>query len=193
MKENQEQYKSTEKVNSTEVFQHIVSQPERLRSPDLTVELSERDIKNNTEKARRDVSEIVNNVEKKSREAEKEQSQSAAPLRRGSISKKQKNESYKRTIKQVQKELPVGSRTFSKIVHNRFVEKASEALGATIARPNSMLAGAISAFIITLVVYTIAKKSGYALSGFETIGAFILGWVIGIIYDYVRTLIPGKK
>ena len=73
------------------------------------------------------------------------------------------------------------------------VEKASDTVGTTIARPNAILSGAVFAFIITLLTYTIAKKSGYVLSGFETIGSFILGWIIGIIYDYLRILITGKK
>jgi len=193
MKENQEQYKNIEKSGSIEIAPHTILQPETQRSPEKFAELSVKDIENRTEKARKDVAEIVNGVEEKGKESEKAQSQTSSPSRRGPISKKQKNESYKRTLKQVQKELPIGSRAFSKITHNRFIEKASDIAGNTIARPNAMLSGAVVAFIITLLAYTIAKKSGYALSGFETVGAFLFGWAIGITYDYLRALITGKK
>lgn len=118
---------------------------------------------------------------------------SSPAVRRGAISKSQKNASYKRTLKNVQAELTPGSRAFSKVIHNKAVEQTSEVLGATIARPNAVLAGAVFAFILTLGVYLLAKNIGYQLSGFETIGAFIFGWIIGITYDYLRVLITGKK
>ena len=96
-------------------------------------------------------------------------------------------------MKQVQTELSPTSRAFSKTIHNKAVEKTSEALGATIARPNAILSGAVMAFILTLAVYVTAKTIGYQLSGFETIAAFVVGWVIGIIYDYFRALVTGKS
>ena len=47
--------------------------------------------------------------------------------------------------------------------------------------------------VFGLIIYTIAKTIGYKLSGFETIAAFLIGWLIGLIYDYLRILITGKK
>mgnify|MGYP003415802795 FL=1 len=193
MIENKEQSFGIEKKHSAEIISNDGNQLEKLKLPDYNIELSKENIENSTKKARKEVSEIINNVEKNSNKFEKKQNQSASAPRRSSIGKKQRNDSYKKTIEQVQKELPIGSRAFSKITHNAVVEKASDIMGVTIARPNAMLSGAIFAFIITLLAYTIAKKSGYVLSGFETIGAFILGWIIGTIYDYLRILITGKK
>jgi hypothetical protein len=96
-------------------------------------------------------------------------------------------------MSQVQKELPASNRAFSKIIHNSFVEKTSDVIGDTVARPNALFAGAFVAFVLTILTYTIAKTIGYSLSGFETIAAFIIGWIIGITYDYLRILITGKK
>jgi len=111
----------------------------------------------------------------------------------GPISKKGRDKSFKRTMAQIQKELPVSSKVFSKIIHNNVIEKTSDTIGSTIARPNALFAGAFTAFILTLLTYTVAKTIGYSLSGFETIAAFILGWIIGIAYDYLKVLITGKK
>lgn len=191
MKENKEHYQNQEKFVSKELDENLIASVENQKSIESSIELSPRDIENIEEKARKEVSEVVLSAEKKSKDSEK--IQSSSPKRRGSISKKHKNESYKKTIKQVQKELPLGSRIFSKITHNSFIEKTSDIAGNTIARPNAILSGAMVAFFLTLITYTIAKKYGYPLSGFETIGAFVFGWVIGIIYDYVRILITGKK
>lgn len=114
-------------------------------------------------------------------------------VQHGAISNAQKAASYKKTMDQVQTELTPGSRAFSKVIHNKAVETTSELVGSTIARPNAVLAGAVSAFVLTLGVYVMAKTLGYQLSGFETIGAFIVGWVLGITYDYLRLIITGQK
>ena len=145
------------------------------------------------ERARIEALESAVSVEAGGKEKATNSRDSSPAVRRGSISKSQKEASYKRTMKQVQAELSPSSRAFSKIIHAKAIEKTSEVIGSTIARPNAMLAGAVSAFILTLGVYVMAKTLGYQLSGFETIGAFIVGWVLGITYDYLRVLITGQK
>jgi uncharacterized membrane protein AbrB (regulator of aidB expression) len=84
-------------------------------------------------------------------------------------------------------------RTFSKVIHNPVIEAISEAAGKTVARPAALLAGSLSALILTAVIYVIAKHYGYVLSGFEWIITFIIGWSIGLIIDWVRVEILGKK
>lgn len=113
--------------------------------------------------------------------------------RRGGISKKEKDASFKKHMKQVQAEMSAPERVFSKVIHNKAIERTSEVVGATIARPNAILSGAVVAFILVLAVYLLAKNLGYTLSGFETIGAFIVGWALGVLYDYFRVMITGKK
>ena len=68
-----------------------------------------------------------------------------------------------------------------------------QAVGGTIARPNAILSGSVSAFLLTLAVYLVARFNGYPLSGAETIASFIFGWLLGLIYDYLRILLLGKK
>lgn len=147
-----------------------------------------------TEKARVEALASAISVEKGSTEKDhKPKEGPATPRRRGGISKKDKTASYKKHMAHVQSELPAPQRAFSKLIHSPIVEKTSEFVGATVARPNAILSGAVVAFFLVLAIYLIAKNLGYVLSGFETIGAFIVGWVIGILYDYFRVLITGKK
>jgi hypothetical protein len=145
------------------------------------------------EKARTEALESAISVEKGSAEKKTKTGDAPTPRRRGGISKKEKTASYKKHMKQVQAELPASERAFSKIIHTPVVEKSSEFIGATVARPNAILSGAIVAFFLVLAVYLVAKNLGYALSGFETIGAFIIGWVIGVLYDYLKVLVTGKR
>jgi len=123
----------------------------------------------------------------------KETSSSPAKRRHGVVSKKEREASYKHHMKQLQSELTPSQRAFSKFIHNPVVEKTSDAVGATIARPNAILSGAVVAFFLVLGVYVISKFYGYTLSGFETIGAFIAGWVLGLLYDFFKVMITGKK
>jgi hypothetical protein len=145
------------------------------------------------EKARIEALESAISVERGSAEKKTRSGDAPAPRRRGGISKKEKTASYKKHMKQLQAELPAPQRAFSKVIHSPIVEKSSEFIGATVARPNAILSGAIVAFFLVLVVYVVAKNLGYVLSGFETIGAFIVGWVIGILYDYFKVLVTGKR
>ena len=84
-------------------------------------------------------------------------------------------------------------RALSKVIHAPGIEKASETIGSTVARPNAILAGSVVAFVLVLGVYIIAKTLGYPLSGFETIAAFVVGWIIGTLYDFFKVMITGKK
>ncbi|MEI6054212.1 MAG: hypothetical protein WCQ49_02465 [Candidatus Saccharibacteria bacterium] len=154
-------------------------------------ELPKEEIEQDIESARVEAFKNAISVEKKS---DSEKSNDSAPRsRRGQINKKQLNESYKKTLKQIQTELTPASRGFSKIIHNNVVEKTSELIGSTVARPNAILLGAFTAFVLTLVVYLTAKNIGYRLSGSETIISFFVGWLIGILIDYIRIIFTGKK
>ena len=144
-----------------------------------------------SERARLEALESAISVEKASRS--KEGTRTPPATRRGAINKRELDATYKRTMQQVQSELSTPSRAFSKVIHNKAIEKTSDALEATVARPNAILAGAITAFIFTLSIYLVAKNYGYRLSGFETIGGFILGWIVGLLFDYFRVMITGKR
>lgn len=164
---------------------------ERLdRNPDKAVELSPRDAESRAEKARNEALENAVSVETRGRENEKPKETSG---RRGPLGSKQREASFKQTMDRVQTELRPNSRVFSKFIHNKAVEKTSDIVGNTVARPNAILTGSISAFLLTLLFYTIAKTVGYPLSGSETMIAFGLGWLIGVIIDYFKVMITGKR
>src|SRR6478736_3728915 len=54
--------------------------------------------------------------------------------------KRQREESFEATMKQIRSEMSAPARTFSKVIHNKTVERVSETVGATVARPNAVLA-----------------------------------------------------
>lgn len=153
------------------------------KSPEKPVE--------NLDEVRREALEKATSIEQEQKREER--TASPAERRTGPISKHEREASYKATMGEIQTHMSPASRTFSKIIHNKTVEKVSEVTGNTIARPNAMLSGAIGAFILTLGVYLVAKNIGFELSGFESIGAFILGWILGLGYDFIKTMVTGRK
>lgn len=158
----------------------------------------ERSVENNVEsaekqaeRARIEALESAVAVEKGG--AEKKKPSDPTPTRRTKISHGEQNTEFKRRMSSIRGSMSPGSKAFSSVIHTPVIEKTSEVVGATIARPNAILAGAISAFLLSTAVYLIAKNIGYSLSGFETIGAFIGGWAIGMLYDYLRMMIIGRS
>ena len=107
--------------------------------------------------------------------------------------KQQKKVEFNKTMTSIQSEMSLSERMFSKIIHNPAIEKTSDVVGNTIARPASLLAGSLSALILTALIYVIARHYGYALSGTEFIAAFVAGWIIGLLFDWLRTLISGNR
>lgn len=119
--------------------------------------------------------------------------QAPATKRGGLITRRHRDQSFKKQMDSIQPHLSRNERAFSKVIHNKAIETASDTLGSTVARPNALLAGSVAAFIIVTAVYLVAKNYGYQLSGFETIAAFVIGWILGLIFDYARLLIRGKS
>jgi hypothetical protein len=146
------------------------------------------------EKLQREALEKASSIEQdKVREVAQEATPEKEKPRAGRRSKKELETSYNATMDEVRTHMSPSSRAFSKVIHNKAVERASNAVGSTVARPNAILSGAVFAFVLTFAVYLLAKNLGYPLSGFETIGAFVLGWVLGILYDFLKVMITGRK
>lgn len=155
----------------------------------------ERSHEKDIEGARHEALEHASKVdhEHQQRDVAERQSSPAERRKDGPIGKAEREASFNATMHEVQQQMSPSSRAFSKVIHNKAVEKVSDVAGNTVARPNAILSGAVFAFILTLAVYLVAKNLGYPLSGFETIGAFILGWAIGLVYDFLKVMITGRK
>lgn len=164
-------------------------QHERLRED--VERAAENSVEKAPEQARHEAMEHAASIEKEPNPLER--TERVAEASRGPIGKKEREASFSSTMAEVQSQMPPSSRAFSKVIHNKTVEQVSEAAGSTIARPNALMSGAIFAFLLTLAIYLVAKNIGYPLSGFESIGAFILGWIIGIVYDFLRVMVTGRQ
>jgi len=169
----------------------------RAETHDRAVEVIKNRVENESSPAEKSEAEAREQLEKvieKSEAEEVKQEKRKQPIKAERlITKEDRKDSFKKTMETVQSQLPKSSRTFSKVIHNPTVEKVSEVTGKTIARPNAILSGSVAAFVLTLAIYTLAKINGYPLSGFETIAAFIIGWIAGMLFDYIRIGIKGSS
>lgn len=166
-------------------------QAEKLRKLESSVESSpEHNRDSEAHSARKSAEAIFAQEAGKEHRSGGEPTASATVIRK--ITKKEKDRAYKQTLARAQSEMSAPQRAFSKMIHAPIVERSSEVVGSTIARPNALLSGSIVAFMILTVMYVVARQYGYHLSGFEMIGSYALGWVIGLTVDYVRLLATGK-
>lgn len=88
---------------------------------------------------------------------------------------------YQQTLASVQRRLPSASRAFSQVIHTPVVEKASEVLEATVARPSVLLGSTWTALIVGTIFYLVARHYGYSLSGSELIFSFVVGALLGLV------------
>lgn len=187
--------------------ERVTQSPEQSRNnPELeragaerSAELARERLERSHETAsQRDMEELKEAAEKAAETAKERSKEKAASKRERQDTLKHRSAAaqkaaYSRTMRETRAHLSAPSRAFSAVIHNKAVEKTSEVVGSTIARPNAILSGAVSAFILTLGVYLVARHYGYPLSGFESIGAFLFGWLIGLLFDYLRVMVTGKK
>lgn len=105
------------------------------------------------------------------------------------VNKALKEMAYNRALTRARKRLSVPSRAFSKVVHAKAIEKPSEAIGKTIARPSGMLGGAFFALVGSSVLLWISRHYGYEYNYLEDVLLFGIGMGVGIAIEGIIRLI----
>lgn len=184
---------SIERITPTVEITDIASeQAEKLRKNESSAESNpEKNSSEQLKEARHETEEIFAKEASKEARSGGEPTISESTIRH--ITTREKQRAYKQTLSRAQSEMSTPARAFSKVIHAPVVEKASEVAGSTIARPNALLFGSVIALLSLSVLYGLGKTYGYQLSGFEMIGAYALGWIVGLIIDYVRVLVTGRS
>jgi hypothetical protein len=92
--------------------------------------------------------------------------------------------SYQTTLRDAQNELPSIARVWSIIFHAPVIDHLFSLLSATLLRPRPLLVGAIAAMIGFIGFYLFSHLYNTDVSGeFVSVLGFILGWVIGLLFD----------
>lgn len=93
--------------------------------------------------------------------------------------------SAKPSLQSVQSQLNTPERVFSRTIHNKTIERVSEAAGATIARPSGLLGGAVCSFTVSLIVLIICRYYGYQYNFLLGIASFGGGFVLGLLIETI--------
>lgn len=185
-----------ERINPSEIkigaSEAAAEQANKLRSLESSAETTPEHNRDSEAHAARKSAEAVF-AKESSREQRQGGEPSASPSTIRKITKREKDRAYKQTLARVQSEMGAPQRVFSKILHSPLVEQSATIIGDTVARPNAMLSGSLVAFMALTVMYVVGRQYGYQLSGFEMIGSYAIGWVIGLTIDYARLLANGRQ
>ena len=102
------------------------------------------------------------------------------------LNKKQLEKSYRKTMEDMQSELPLVSRIWSISMHAPIISHVATLLGSTLLRPRALVVGAIASITTTLAATLISHLHSYTPSGIEVLAGFSIGWLCGIVYDAFR-------
>lgn len=123
--------------------------------------------------------------------------QAEKPAHERSYTREDKAHSFNTTMHHVRQQLTGPQKVFSKVIHQPVVEKTSEFVGKTVARPSGILGATIAACIGLLSIYSIARFAGFSLSGSEMplllIGGFIAGLLIEWIFKSLRSILMPQR
>lgn len=120
-----------------------------------------------------------------------------APTEPTTTTKQEKQRSFDTTMHHARKNMRVLDRSFSKVIHQPVVEKTSDALGKTVARPSGLMGAGVASFIGLLSIFGVAKYAGFELSGSEMPLLILIGLVTGLFVEWamksVRTIFIARS
>jgi len=89
----------------------------------------------------------------------------------------------KAKLQEVQSNLTGSERAFSKVIHNKAINTASDSLGNTVARPTGLLWGGLFACLASASLYFTAKYVGFQYNYLISLMSFIGGYLIGLLVE----------
>jgi hypothetical protein len=104
-----------------------------------------------------------------------------------------KDMAYSRALVRTRKHLSVPAKMFSRVIHSKILDKPSEAIGKTIARPSGMVGGAVFAFFGTSLLLWTTKKYGYEYNYLAATLLFIIGMIFGIVTESLLKLLKKRR
>jgi len=187
----------SEKISNKEVGAHEIQ-----TSPEVHEKIEiKNEIKNESERAstrQEHVENLSNKVEQAGAESSddirdrfnSEEDKSIKHVFTDRHSKKGSRDTY---MYQIRAHLQGPSQTFSYLINNKSVDKASEAIGKTLFRPSGILAGAIVTLLGSIYYLVITHSTGFKYNFYVATLMFVGGFVTGLILEAIYRLFAGKK
>lgn len=185
-------------IDKNKALEHIEAASEHKDSlHDATKEMEQAEARRHSselrESARKTIEQEAVSKETPLFEKQAEQSNSAPQY----TTKQIKNDRYRTTLIHVQKHLSPTQKAFSKIVHQPFIETASEIGAKTIGRPSGILSGGLIALFGSLSIMIIARRVGFevpsSIFAIFFVGGFLIGIIIEAVYHRFKKLSKHSK
>ena len=109
------------------------------------------------------------------------------------ITKHLKNDSYKHTLKKIRSNLSAPDRALSKVVHQPAVEKVSNGLAKTVARPSAFFGGSLGALIGSAVLVYMSRHYGFTYNYAAIFVAFAIGFTVALVIEFSIRFIRRKS
>ena len=101
---------------------------------------------------------------------------------------------YQVTIARAQAQLNTTERLLSKLLHIPAIDLVLHTLERSIFRIVPMQIALVATITVGLLIVSIAYFYGYHIASLNALGGvFILGFVVGVVYEYVSALIRQVK
>lgn len=164
-------------------------------SPEISESLEKARVENNDAKhiEKLDADKLAAEVEKHAKSGEEinqPESPEASDGHEFAAYSQQKSQTYNRTLKRVQQRLNISERLMSKAMHHKVVEKVSDNVGKTAARPSGILGGGVVALIGSFALLYVSKKYGFEYNFFVffllLLGGFMAGLLLELIIYAIR-------
>ncbi len=178
---NNEREKEPSPENSTE-------QKERLKKAMEAAENARNEHEDSIENIRSKINkEALSGKETSAGDIGKDKKSQSSPM----IDRTAKQQTYKKTIRHIQRQLPNRQKALSKIIHQPVIESVSEFGAKTVARPSGMLGAGVFALVGTAVVVLMSRHYGFYYNFFMFIVLFVVGFFVGLVLELLLNL--GKK
>ncbi len=105
------------------------------------------------------------------------------------ISKDTRKIGLNKELKHVRSKLNTIDKTGSKVIHNDIVQKISEPIARTVARPIPLLLSGVLGFVGTILYYIFTKYFGVEYNFIVYLLFFVVGFLSGILIDIIAKLI----
>lgn len=105
-----------------------------------------------------------------------------------------KHASYQKAIRQNRVHLNTVERMISTILHYPLIDTILETLERTVFRILPMQIGFIAVTIFGLLAVAVAYFYGYQTMSLTSLSyVFVLGFIVGVVFEYVRSIIQQPK
>ncbi len=167
---------------------------EQQRADEARAEMAEKHAGKQLEQLKQQKPEAKSEQPEKNEKTEHKSERQPKPEQEAKPTKAQRKTAFNEEIATIRSHLSPAQARLSKVVHNRAIESASQALEETVFRPSLVLGGSIGAVIVGGGFYVFAKVRGYPVTGSEFIVGLIVGGFLGLVAELIwRSVVRNPK